>query len=522
MNGHINLDFVQSDSKNKEKLPFTLIIFGGAGDLSQRKLIPSLYNLFVLNQLHKDFNIISCGMPELTGEKYRNILKSSLEKFISKKPGEKSEEFLEKFHYVSGAFDDKKMYDEIYIKCKDITGEKRQLIFYLAIPPEFAPIVIKSLEKSSLCSAGYKKKIVMEKPFGVNIESAKELNRTVLGVFEEDEIYRIDHYLGKETVQNILFFRFGNSIFEPLWNRNFIDHVQITAAETLGIEHRGKFYEKAGVIRDIVQNHVMQLLSLVAMEPPANFDADRIRDEKLKVFKSIRSMDENYLKKNIIKGQYGPGKSCGKSVVGYTEEKDVGKESKMATYIAGKFYIDNWRWADVPFYIRAGKRLRKRVTEIYLQFKQPPLKLFGDKYNKIVPNGILISIQPEEKISVRLNLKYPGSENFPHPVEMDFNYKDLAHIVSLDAYERLFLDCVKGDLTLFARQDSIEAMWEVVDSINEYFEHNYQGELPNYFSGSWGPEKSEVLLERDGRCWRFGNTCEFHEEVVLDGDKNQE
>ncbi|WP_321330158.1 glucose-6-phosphate dehydrogenase [uncultured Ilyobacter sp.] len=522
MEGNIGLNYMEKDTKYNEKLPFTLVIFGGAGDLSQRKLTPSLYNLFVLNQLHKEFNIISCGMPDLKEEEYRDIVKSSLNKFVSRKSEINWKGFLEKFHYVSGAFDDDKMYEKIYKKSLELTNEKRQVIFYLAIPPQFAPIVINHLEKSNLCSAVDDKKIIMEKPFGVDKESAKKLNSIVLGVFEEDEIYRIDHYLGKETVQNILFFRFGNSIFEPLWNRNFIDHVQITAAETLGIEHRGKFYEKAGVIRDIVQNHVMQLLSLVAMEPPANFDADRIRDEKLKVFKSIRSMNRNYLKKNIVKGQYGPGKSGGKSVVGYTEEKDVGKDSKMATYIAGKFYIDNWRWADVPFYIRAGKRLRERVTEIYLQFKQPPLKLFGDKYNKIVPNGILISIQPEEKISVRLNLKYPGSENFPHPVEMDFNYKDLAHIISLDAYERLLLDCVKGDLTLFARQDSIEAMWEVVDSINEYFEQSYQGELPNYFAGSWGPEKAELLLGRDGRCWRFGNTCEFHEEVVLDGNKNQE
>jgi glucose-6-phosphate 1-dehydrogenase len=516
MNGNITFDYIEDNLKTKEKTPFTLVIFGGAGDLSQRKLIPSLYNLFVLEQLHEDFDIISCGMPEFTNEGYRELVRSSLLKFLPEKFGEKIEKFLNKFYYVSGAFDDPKMYEGIY---KEINSKKRQILFYLAIPPQFAPMVIKSLEKSDLCLKTYEKKIIMEKPFGINIKSAQELNQTVLGVFEEDEIYRIDHYLGKETVQNILFFRFGNSIFEPLWNRNFIDHIQITAAETLGIEHRGKFYEKAGIIRDIVQNHVMQLLSLVAMEPPASFYADRIRDEKLKVFKSIRAMDEAYLKRNIIKGQYGPGKLEGESVVGYTEEKDVGKDSKMATYMAAKFYIDNWRWAGVPFYIRAGKRMRKRVTEIYLQFKQPPLKLFGDKNNQIVPNGILISIQPEEKISIRLNLKYPGSENFPHPVEMDFNYKDLAHIVSLDAYERLLLDCVKGDLTLFARQDSIEAMWEVVDPINEYFEHNYQGELPNYFSGSWGPEKAELLLEKDGRCWRFGNTCEFHEEVALDGSK---
>ncbi len=509
-----NINCVQNDLKNKEKVPFTLVIFGGAGDLSQRKLIPSLYNLFILDQLHKNFDIISCGMPEFTSEEYRSAVKKSLEKFTSKNLGDKIDEFLNKFHYVSGDFDDKKTYDGIYKTYKEVSKEKRQVIFYLAIPPQFAPLVIKSLEKCTLCSKEYKKKIVMEKPFGVDRKSAQELNRIVLEVFEEEEIYRIDHYLGKETVQNILFCRFGNSIFEPLWNRNFIDHVQITASETLGIEHRGKFYERAGVVRDIVQNHVMQLLSLVAIEPPASFDADRIRDEKLKVFKSIRAMDSNYLRKNVIKGQYGPGKSGGKSVVGYTEEKNVSTSSKMATYLAGKFYIDNWRWADVPFYIRAGKRLRERVTEIYIQFKQPPLKLFGDIHNQIVPNGILISIQPEEKISVRLNLKYPGSENFPHPVEMDFNYKDLAHIVSLDAYERLLLDCVKGDLTLFARQDSIEAMWEVVDPINEYFETNHQGELPNYFSGSWGPEKAEVLLEKDGRCWRFGNTCEFHEEVV--------
>ena len=493
----------------QSKSPFSLVIFGGSGDLSRRKLIPSLYKLYSLKRLHKDFHVISYGMPEMTDEKYREVVRSSLEGHYKKSVGGDMENFIERFHYITGGFDEGERYKKILELHRSFSRKEVQLVYYLAIPPAFAEIVIKNLGQDFFKREELPKKVVMEKPFGVDKASARRLNEVVLKVFHEREIYRIDHYLGKETVQNILFFRFGNSIFEPLWNRNFIDHIQITAAEEIGIEHRGKFYEGAGVVRDIVQNHVMQLMALVAMEPPADFHADMIRDEKLKIFKSIRSMDREYLEENLIKGQYGRGDKF----PAYREEKDVGEDSNIPTFMAGKFFVDNWRWSGVPFYIRAGKRMREKVTEIFIQFKQPPLKLFGDECNEIVPNGLLISIQPEERISVRLNSKYPGSENYPHPVEMEFNYKQLGTYDNLDAYERLILDCLRGDLTLFARQDGIEAMWEVADPINEYFEETDGTTLPNYESGSWGPERSLELLRRDGRCWRITDNCVAMEEV---------
>ncbi len=493
----------------QSKSPFTLVIFGGSGDLSKRKLIPSLYHLYSLKRLHRDFNVISYGMPAMSTEEYREVVGSSLSTYYRKEERGEVDEFIGRFHYISGEFHEEGRYREIVKLHESLSEGEVQLVYYLAIPPVFAETVIKNLGKETFRKSSFPKKVVMEKPFGVDRESAEKLNEIVLRVFSEREIYRIDHYLGKETVQNILFFRFGNSIFEPLWNRNFIDHVQITAAESIGIEHRGKFYEGAGVVRDIVQNHVMQLLALVAMEPPTDFHADMIRDEKLKIFKSIRSMSREYLEENLVKGQYGRGEGT----AAYREERDVAAGSNMPTFMAGKFFVDNWRWAGVPFYIRAGKRLREKVTEIFIQFKQPPLKLFGDECNDIVPNGLLISIQPEERISVRLNSKYPGSENYPHPVEMDFDYKQLGNYDNLDAYERLILDCLRGDLTLFARQDGIEAMWEVADPINRFFEEEETTFFPNYEGGSWGPRESQELLSREGRCWRINDNCVEMEEV---------
>lgn len=505
MRKYCEIDF---SSGIQGKAPFTLVIFGGSGDLSRRKLIPSLYHLYSLERLHEEFNIVAYGMPEMTGSEYRDLVKEALATHYKKSERKDMDIFVSKFHYVSGAFDQGERYREIARLHKELAGRKTQIIYYMAIPPVFAETVIKNLDQEELM--GYDHKVIMEKPFGVDRKSAKELNDRVLQVFKEEEVYRIDHYLGKETVQNILFFRFGNSIFEPLFNRNFVDHVQITSAENIGIEHRGRFYEGAGVVRDIVQNHVLQLLALVTMEPPTDFHADMIRDEKVKVFRSIRGMDREYLAENLIKGQY----TAGPDMLAYRDEIHVSPDSEVATYMAGKFYVDNWRWSGVPFYIRAGKRLAEKVTEIFIQFKQPPLKLFGDECNEIVPNGLLISIQPEERISIRLNSKYPGSENYPHPVEMEFNYKQLGKYDNLDAYERLLLDCLKGDLTLFARQDGIEAMWEVVDPINKYFEEDGNTETAGYEAGSWGPEGSRELLRRDGRCWRRSDECILMEEVL--------
>lgn len=344
--------------------------------------------------------------------------------------------------------------------------------------------------------------MIVEKPFGRDRASAIKLNQVILKGFDEKQIYRIDHYLGKETVQNIIFFRFANSIFEPLWNRRYVDHVQITVAEDLGVEHRGVFYEQAGVVRDIVQNHVMQLVALVAMEPPVGFEADLIRDEKVKVFRTIRPLDETHIDEFIVRGQYGPGKIKGEDVPGYRQEQDVSPLSNTPTFIAAKLYVDNWRWAGVPFYVRAGKRLPKRITEICVQFKQPPLKLFGRPCDVLEPNLLAFGIQPHEEISLRLTVKYPGMGNQPYMVNMDFNYNETFNIKSYLAYYRLLIDCMKGDLTLFARQDGVEAMWSVVDPITDRWENTPPPGFPNYDAGTWGPKAAEELLSGEGHQWR--------------------
>jgi len=483
--------------------PFVIVIFGGYGDLSKRKLIPSLYDLFKLKKT-SDFEVIAYGRREYSVEDYRNIARESVLKYAGEEVDEKLlEEFISKLYFVQGNFGELEDYKRLEKNILELkTSENKQVVFYLASPPQAAESILANLKELELCKdEKVTKKIILEKPFGVNKATSIELNEKVHEVFSENEIYRIDHYLGKETVQNILFFRFGNSIFEPLWNRNYIDHVQITVAEDIGIENRGNFYEGAGVVRDIVQNHLLQLVGLVGMEAPTSFDADIIRGEKSKVFKSIVNISEEELEDNFVKGQYGPGIDEEKKA--YRSEEGVSKESKQATFFSGKFFIDNWRWAGVPFYVRAGKRLKQKVTEVYIQFKTPPLKLFGDECNQISDNGLLISIQPEEKISLTLNMKYPGVENHPHPVNMDFNYSSLKNISNLTAYERLIIDCLKGDLTLFARQDEIEELWRIVDPINEYFDYYDTTKFPNYFSGTWGPEKANQLIEKDGRTWRL-------------------
>ncbi|OQY42761.1 MAG: glucose-6-phosphate dehydrogenase [Fusobacteriia bacterium 4572_74] len=482
--------------------PFILIIFGGGGDLSQKKLIPALYNLFKLDKLNNDSYILSYGRRERTQAEYRTLVKTSIERNFEKEYIHIEDAFLEKFSYIDG--DSEKLggvekINKYICKFKDI--KKYQIIFYLATPPNLAKNILNLIQKLKLCDKPFKKKIVMEKPFGIDTVSAINLNKDLNKIFKEEEIYRIDHYLGKETVQNILFFRFGNSIFEPLWNRSFIDHIQITVAEDIGIGSRGNFYEKAGVLKDIIQNHMMQLIALVAMEPPTNFEADCIRDEKVKIFKSISSMSKEYMEENLVLGQYGPGEINGENIVGYQDEKNVSKDSNMGTFFSGKFHIDNWRWAGIPFYVRAGKRLNKKLTEIVVTFKIPPLKLFGNTCRDILANELVFSIQPEEKISISINMKYPGVENYPHPVEMNFNYSKL-DTVFLTAYERLLVDCIKGDLTLFSRQDGIEQMWKVLDPIVDYF-NKADFKFPNYSPGTWGPIKSDILLKKDGRKWRI-------------------
>ncbi len=362
--------------------PFTMVIFGGTGDLSKRKLLPTLYHLCEDQNLPDDFSIIGLALGRKSDEEYREFVRQSITEFSDKPAeGECWEKFIKHIHYISGQFDDSKSYESLASHLEKnikVTGKgARKIIYYLAVPPQFLPEIFKQLSACKLCTGLDDTRVIIEKPFGTDKNSAIELNRLVASSFEENQIYRIDHYLGKETVQNILFFRFANSIFEPLWNRRYIDHVQITVAESLGIENRAVFYDKAGVIRDIVQNHMMQLLALVAMEPPIGFEADLIRNEKTKVYRTVRVMDEDYIDRFTVRGQYGNGEIDSLKVPSYREEKNIAPDSITPTFFAGKFYIDNWRWAGVPFYLRTGKRLHKRITEISIHFKQPPLRLFS-------------------------------------------------------------------------------------------------------------------------------------------------
>ena len=481
--------------------PFILVIFGGTGDLSKRKLIPALYDLYKADKTSKNSYIIGHGRKKISKESYQNIVKTSIQK-NSKNSNGSIDEFLDKFYYVGGKLDESetiKSFNQIFFTIKDL--KKYQIILYLATPPIIAKNILTFIQNFKLCDNFKEKKIIMEKPFGIDAVSAIELNKEIHKIFLEKEIYRIDHYLGKETVQNILFFRFGNSIFEPLWNRSFIEQVEITVAEDIGIEHRGNFYEKSGILKDIIQNHMMQLIALVSMEAPVNFEADSIRDEKVKIFKSISNINDEYIENNMVVGQYDSGTIKGKKVIEYRAEKDVSINSQISTFFAGKFQIDNWRWAGVPFYVRAGKRMAKKRTEIVITFKNPPLKLFGSVCRKITPNQLIFSIQPEEEISLSMNMKYPGVENYPYPVDMKFNYSNL-ELVHLTAYERLIIDCIRGDLTLFSRQDGVEEMWKILDPIVNYFKDT-KIKLPNYKAGSWGPEKSKLLLEKENRKWRL-------------------
>jgi glucose-6-phosphate 1-dehydrogenase len=487
--------------------PFAIVLFGGAGDLSRRMLLPSLYHLKKDGKLPDDFSIVGFGLPEMSDDQFRNLSRESVQGFSENWFEEELwDEFSRHLFHISSDFARDEGYIDLYNRigetCRTTPENKREVVFFLAVPPSAAPIIVTKIGEHKFCGEGFAPKIIMEKPFGRDRSSASELNRKVLSVFNESQVYRIDHYLGKETVQNIIFFRFANSIFEPLWNRRYVDHVQITVAEQVGVEQRGLFYEQTGVVRDIVQNHIMQLIALVAMEPPVGFEADLIRDEKVKLFRTIRPMDEEYIHRYTVRGQYGPGTIDGAAVPGYREEKDVAPDSNTPTFFAARLYIDSWRWAGVPFYVRTGKRLAERYTEISVQFKQPPLKLFGRTCDIIEPNRLVFSVQPQEEISLSLSVKNPGVGNQPHTVTMDFNYEHSFSVERHHAYERLLIDCLRGDLILFAREDGVEAMWQVVDPIIEQWDAMPAGDFPNYTAGSMGPKQQDVLMQQDGRTWR--------------------
>jgi glucose-6-phosphate 1-dehydrogenase len=492
--------------------PCIVVIFGASGDLTKRKLLPALYHLQQGGLLPEDFAVLGVARRPLEGSFAPDMKDGILAGGGVEESDPKLAPFVDRVQYYAMNFDDDAGYDGLQKKLAEMDGKYKtrgNRLFYLATAPEYFSDIVNFLGKHGMAQPGEDAngkapwvRTIIEKPFGHDLESAKALNDEVNKVFHEDQIFRIDHYLGKETVQNILVFRFANGIFENVWNRNYIDHVEITAAESIGIEGRGPFYEQAGALRDVVQNHVMELLSFVAMEPPVSFQADAVRAEKVKVWKAISPIHPA----DTVRGQYGPGTVDGKAVPGYRQEDRVHPRSQTETYAALRLDIENWRWAGVPFYIRAGKRLPKRVTEITIQFKQPPMLLFKGSEchdsSAIKPNLISMRIQPDEGISLRFGAKLPGPSMDISPVQMNFSYADAFGKSSANGYERLLLDAMLGDGTLFAHRDGVEATWALMTPILKAWAETPVKDFPNYAAGTWGPSAADALLESEGRKWR--------------------
>jgi glucose-6-phosphate 1-dehydrogenase len=483
-----------------------VVIFGANGDLTKRKLLPALYRLAYDRRLGAGFAVVGISRTPLTDDQFREKMREGVEQFSedTKLDEEVWAAFARGLHYIAGDIADPALYQHLGEKLAAIETERHtsgNVLFYLSTQPsQYAPIV-HGLGAAALGKGSGWRRLVVEKPFGHDLASARELSDRLHEVFDETEVYRIDHYLGKETVQNILAFRFGNGIFEPLWNRRYVDHVQITGAESIGVEGRGAYYEEAGALDDMIQNHLLQVLATIAMEPTASFRATSVRDERSKLLRSIRPMTPEEVLANSVPGQYGAARIGGEDVPGYREEKGVNPQSRVNTYAAVAFFVDNWRWAGVPFYVRTGKRLPKRVTEIAIQFKSAPLHLFERASNEAGVNLLILRIQPEEGISLKFLSKRPGSGMTLRPVSMDFNYGSSFGERSPSAYETLLLDAIVGDPTLYTRQDMVEASWSVVEPIHNTWLETATN-FPNYAAGSWGPAAADALLLRRGHAWR--------------------
>jgi glucose-6-phosphate 1-dehydrogenase len=489
--------------------PCTVIIYGASGDLTKRKLVPALYRLTQERLVPGEFAIVGVSRSAMSHDDFRAKMKDAVATFSEAKRVDEAvwESFAKGIFYLPGDIGSPESYKQLSDLLDQIDkdrGTAGNRVFYLSTAPEHYAMAVKQLGDAGLArpKPGSWVRTIIEKPFGYDLASAKKLNEDVAQVFDEDQVYRIDHYLGKETVQNLMVFRFANGIFEPIWNRNYIDHVQITNAEAVGVEGRGGYYEGAGVLRDMIQNHVFQVLSHVVMEPPANLTANGVRDEKIKVMQAVRPIPKDKVDDFAVRGQYGPGSAAGKPVIGYRQEPGVNPESKTETYAALKLYFDNWRWAGVPFYIRSAKRMPKRVTEIAIQFKEAPHQLFGSlAEQQLEPNVLVVRVQPDEGITMRIGAKVPGQVTRIRWVNMDFRYGASFGVASPEAYERLLLDCILGDSTLYARRDMTERGWEIVMPILEYWK-TAKADFPNYEAGSWGPQAADDFVERDGRRWR--------------------
>ena len=490
--------------------PNALVVFGASGDLTHRKLLAGIFQLFVQNLLDKKFYLLGCGRKKFTNEQFREIAQNSIRQNLRSVSAEALNAFIDKLYYIDGDYDDPAFYERMKKRLTELDKKHKvyeSLLYYLAVPPFLYTTIVKHLGSAGLSCPDKltsKKhiKLVVEKPFGTDLQTAAELNNHLYRCFDESQIFRIDHYLGKETVQNILMFRFANAIFEPLWSRNYIDHVQITIAESVGVEHRAGYYDKAGALRDIFQNHMLQMLALVAMEPPISFEADHIRDERTKLLRSIRPFDIDRLPALCVRGQYGPGSVEGQPVSGYLQEEGVAKNSKTETFVAAKLFIDNWRWQGVPFYLRTGKKLAAKDTEIAITFKLVPFSMFASAgLDQLPPNVLVLQIQPQEGISLSFQAKHPGSKICISSLNMNFNYKNVFLVDMPEAYERLLLDCMLADQTLFARYDAVETSWRLLTPVLQAWEKDpaYPYKYP---AGSQSFPQADDLIASDGRKWR--------------------